>query len=170
MTKYYLVKMGKDYTVVGASGKEPKNSLGEVPEKFSREDYPYLKSRSVEAGDVVINEFYIDETEKDKESIKKKKKKKKKESRSKYLTDIDKKMISIFGTTNRDKANSLFLTWMLMKDDPSYYIDKGLKDSEGNDLDSEELVAIYSAKKIEESKEYSVYLIDRKKELDKQIS
>lgn len=165
MINHVIKKEDKIY-VQPTSGFTPPNTIGVVPKNIAREDWPYLQASQVtdpETGDTTW-EITVDEVAKGEALLKNQTEQTKKELRASYIADIDAEMTRIFGTTDRDKANALYNTWYEFLKDPAYFADQGLTDDSGLPLDTASKVAAYAQVKVNECKNYAVFLIRREKE------
>lgn len=161
---YYLIKDGENYYVKGASGYKPNGAVAIVPTAFEKSDFPFLKGEMVQEDGAQYYNVVIDQVAKGNDIAANQLDQNKKDLRAQYLADIDQEMTNIFGTTNREKASSMFQTWKEWKDDPSFFSDKGLYDEFGSPLDTASKISIYAVQKINQAKDYSVFLMTREKQ------
>lgn len=162
----YLMQDGERFYVKQCNGYKPDGYVAVLPSSIEKADFPFVKARTVHNEELGIDvlEVYVDDIMKGEAIIDAQTEQSKIDFRKSYLADIDAEMKRIFGTTNRDKANSLYMTWKLWKEDPSFFSDKGLLDGNGDPLDTASKISIYAQQKIDESKDYSVFLITREKQ------
>lgn len=84
------------------------------------------------------------------------------ESKTQYLEDVENEMGKFFSTKNIDTAVSLCLTWMLMDSYPQFYVNRGVKDSDGKVLDTTQSVKAFAKQKIKSTIDYSIFLLKRR--------
>jgi len=154
--KYYLIKVGDEYSVQGTTFK-PETSVAEVPATISTKDHRFVIGK-VQGDNIVA---VVDQDAKAKDLVAADRMKLREEARSEYIMDIHKEMKSVFGTTNSEKANSLYLTWQLMKSEPQSYSGKGLKDLDDKDLDTQSKVYEFAKFRVQLCMDYSIFLIQR---------
>lgn len=148
----------------------PENSIAKVPSNIPEEDYPFVIGEQVDDGDGnMVWQAIIDPIAKGESLTEIEKENQKTLAHSQYIASIDTEMISIFGSTDRDEANALYNTWKEWKEDPIYFSDKGLLDEFGAALDTGSKISIYAQQKIDQCKEYSVFLINRKKQFKEEL-
>jgi hypothetical protein len=75
--------------------------------------------------------------------------------------DVYNQMTAVFGTSKPDSATAYKETWTLMVSDPSDWSGLGLKDDEGNVLDTDQKVQDYAAAKLLAVVEYGKYRMQR---------
>jgi len=167
----YLMKNGDDFYVKTCEGFVPEGYVAKVPDSFTRQDFPFLKSRVIQDPELQIDvlEVYLDEIAKGEHLMELSIEEQKTTYKQSYYSDIDNEMTRIFGTTNRDKANSLYNTWKIWLDDPSFFSDKGLVDENGEALDTASKISIYANLKLEQTKDYSVFLMTREQQLKQEL-
>lgn len=166
----YLIKKDNTFSVMKCSGFTPKNSVGRVPDSIDPADYPFLYGELLIENEIETWVIKIDEIAKGEALAKENNKELKAATHASYIADIDAEMKNIFGTINRDKANSLYNSWYEWMRDPSYFADKGLVDDLGVPLDTSGKVYNYSLNKINQSKDYSVFLITRERQFRQEIA
>lgn len=162
----YLVKNGNQFDVVEAIGFIPKNTIAPVPSSYPKEDYPFLYGEQVtdvETGELVW-QVSLDSVAKGASISEADVASQKTALHTSYIDDINTEMVSIFGTTDRDKASAMYNTWKEWKDDPSFFADKGLFDEFGAALDTAAKIATYANQKLSQTKQYSVFLMTREKQ------
>jgi len=160
--RYYLLDNG----LVEKRTSRPSNALAEVPSHIDMNDYSYLKVETVvddQTGSQIIS-VAVDDIKKGQVIHEQNISNEKTRLHSEYITDINTEMLNIFGTTDRAEASALYNTYKEWKEDPSFFSAKGLVDEHGAALDTASKVSIYAQQKIEQCKDYSVFLIQRKKQ------
>lgn len=170
--KQFLIEYNGSYHVQSCRGFKPASAVAEVPKSISREDYPYLKVRNVLDPELQIEvlEVYVDQELKGLKMVEDSKGVETSAIYDSYLSDIEVEMKRIYGTTNQHKANALYNTWQLWLTDPSFFSDKGLKDENGDDLNTASKISIYAQLKLEQSKDYSVFLMTREQQRDSELN
>jgi len=154
--KVYAIEVDGDVRVIRTNA-PPKSYVCIVPDSIPSMDYGCLKVVEVNGKQSVE----VDQDKKSKMTISIERNAELKRVRDNYVTDIDSEMKKVFGTTNKDKANSLYLTWELMCKDPAMYSDKGLKDMDGLPLDTQAKVYEFAKLRVQLCKDYSIFLIKR---------
>lgn len=71
--------------------------------------------------------------------------------------DILNEMKQICNTTKPESALTDYNKYKEMLEDPQFFVNKGLLNSEGNELDSEESVTVFAQSKINDLKLFSIY-------------
>jgi len=158
-SKSYAVRY-QDKVRVVRSNVPPLSYISEVPEEISPSDYPFLKVSENDQGLTVIVDLeskHLFQMQDEKASLKE-------SILSEYLKDVDDEMYRVFGTTSRDAANSMFLTWQMMLSNPGNYAPAGLLDGNGLALDTQSKVSAYARGKVEMVESYSVFLIKRREQ------
>jgi hypothetical protein len=151
-----------DNSVVSATGFTPLGTVKIVPDTFTKEDYPFLYTQTnPETGEI---EVLLNEIAKGEWLASKSVADEKTLLHSQYIADIDEQMTLIFHTTDRDKASAMYNTWQEWKNDPSFFSGKGLLDEFGNSLDSAVKISTYANQKLNQCKDYSVFLMLREKQ------
>ncbi len=141
--------------------KRPSNTIAVVPQSIDPSDYPYVKGVQVDDGfGSLIWEAVVDPAL----QVSGQKNKDKKIAYDSYLSDVNQEMMLTFGTLNREKATSLYLTWVMMQTQPEFYSDKGLFDDKGRALDTNTKVYDYASLKVMRALDYSVFLMAREKQ------
>lgn len=161
----YLIYENGQFHVKKTSGYKPDNSVAIIPENISKNDYPYLYGEQVDDGEGnLVWQVAIDNIAKGVAISKIDIASQKTALHTAYIDDINTEMVSIFGTTDRDKASAMYNTWKEWKDDPSFFADKGLFDEFGAALDTAAKIATYANQKLSQTKQYSVFLMTREKQ------
>ena len=170
MTPYLVLKDG-NFSVQKTTGFKPANAIAVVPESIDKSDYKFITGVEVDDGNGgTYWQAQVDETAKGLAISENQKVENRKAARVSYIADIDQEMTNIYGTTDRDKASSMYLTWQLWRDDPSFLSDKGLIDEHGEPLDTASKISIYAIQKIDQCKDYSVFLMTREKQYKDELA
>lgn len=167
-----MIYLLSDNSVVTAKGFTPQNAITTVPDTFTQEDYPFLyaqESTDPETGAQVWT-VMVDELAKGDALIQKTTANIKTQLHTEYIADINTEMTSIFNTTDRDKASAMYNTWNEWKNDASFFSSKGLLDEYGNALDTATKIATYANQKLNQCKDYSVFLMTREKQFRDEIA
>lgn len=166
---YLVDNLDGTFSVVVAKGFKPKKAVAIVPSEVDPSDYPFIVGQEVSDQEGVRIEPVIDSHKKGEFLTDKQKQETKKVSLEEYLSDVNRQMSLVFGTTNRETTTALYLTWMMMESMPEFYADKGLEDDLGDPLDTVSKVFNFAKAKIRESLDYSVYLMKRRQKYINEI-
>ena len=165
----YLIKKNNEYSVVLAQGFVPRDVVSIVSDTFAEEDLKFLKTRTVMLDGQETVEVYVDDVAKGVHLSNQSKSHERSLAREAYISDIEAEMFRIFGSTNRDKTAAFYNMWKAWVLDPAFFSVKGLKDEHGDPLDTASKVSMYAQQKIEQAKDYSVFLLKREEQYLEQL-